>query len=217
MTTRILHIEAACGVSSDSVVARFLLRYKGDKILLPQGRFTLGRAVESGLHLDDEQASRCHAVLHVGSDTLEVEDLDSRNGVYLNGVRLQGRVRVKHGDAIVIGVQKLEVIEEEERMRRAAMSTVGSEDASRQLEEALREKTGRPALPEELRQLSPRELEVLKLVARGHTHKEIAEQLRVSIKTIETYRARIASKMGLKTRAELVKYAISAGLLQGEP
>jgi DNA-binding CsgD family transcriptional regulator len=197
-------------------VARYLLRYKGEKILLAPGKFTVGRGVDSSLHLDDELASRNHAVLHVGHDHLEVEDLESRNGVFLNGVKVAGRAPLKHGDAIAIGAQKLEVIEEEERLRRAAMSTVGHEDASRRLEEALREKTGRRGLPEELRQLSPRELEVLKLVAHGHTHKEIAEKLRVSVKTIETYRARIASKMGLKTRAELVKYAIGAGLLQND-
>ena len=196
-----------------SPVARFLIRYKGEKVLLPPGDFTLGRSVDCGLHLDDVEASRTHAVLHVAVDSLVVEDLESRNGVYLNGMRIDSRARVHHGDLVVIGAQQIEIIEEEERHRRAAMTTVNTPDASERLQVELRRSTGAPELPEELSQLSPRELEVLKLVARGHTHKEVAEQLRVSVKTVETYRARIATKLGLRTRAELVKYAIDAGVL----
>lgn len=61
--------------------------------------------------------------------------------------------------------------------------------------------------------LSPRELQVLGLVVRGHTNREIAEQLDVSVKTIEGYRARVLEKLGARTRAELVEYAMVAGLL----
>lgn len=61
--------------------------------------------------------------------------------------------------------------------------------------------------------LSPRELQVLGLVVRGHTNREIAEQLDVSVKTIEGYRARVLEKLGARTRAELVEYAMIAGLL----
>jgi two-component system response regulator NreC len=53
-------------------------------------------------------------------------------------------------------------------------------------------------------------------IARGFTSQEIAEQLQLSQKTIETYRARIYYKLGLKTRAELVGYAIARGLLLGK-
>lgn len=61
--------------------------------------------------------------------------------------------------------------------------------------------------------LSPRELQVLGLVVRGHTNREIAEQLDVSVKTIEGYRARVLEKLGARTRAELVEYDMIAGLL----
>ena len=195
---------------------RYHLRYKGEKILLSRGEFSLGRAVECGLHLDDEKASRTHAILHVADDGLEVQDLESRNGVFLNGKKVEGRCRVRHGDEIVIGSQRIEIIEEGERMRRSQMSTVGDERASAELEIAVRGLPGVPPLNPDLRQLSPRELEVLKLVAHGHTHKEVAEELKVSIKTVETYRARVANKLGLRSRAELVKYAIDAGLLSKE-
>lgn len=61
--------------------------------------------------------------------------------------------------------------------------------------------------------LSDRERQVLELVAMGHTHKEIAHSLSVSVKTVETYRLRLSEKLGLRSRAELVRYAINLGLM----
>jgi two-component system response regulator NreC len=61
--------------------------------------------------------------------------------------------------------------------------------------------------------LSEREREVLTLVARGHTNQEVAVQLHVSVKSVETYRARLMEKLNLRTRAELVRYALEHGLL----
>jgi DNA-binding NarL/FixJ family response regulator len=61
--------------------------------------------------------------------------------------------------------------------------------------------------------LSEREREVLRLVAYGHTNREIAGQLHVSIKSVESYRARVAEKLELRTRAELVRFALKNGLL----
>ncbi len=62
-------------------------------------------------------------------------------------------------------------------------------------------------------QLSQREREVLELLAQGHTNQVIADRLFLSVKTIETYRARIVDKLGLRTRADLIRYALEAGLL----
>ena len=62
--------------------------------------------------------------------------------------------------------------------------------------------------------LRERELEVLSLIARGYGNKEIGEKLFISVKTVESYRAKIMSKLGLKTRAELVEYALRRKLLQ---
>ena len=56
--------------------------------------------------------------------------------------------------------------------------------------------------------LSPRELEVLRLVALGHTNQEIAEQLQVGVRTVETYKNRVCEKLGLHTRSEMVRYAL---------
>jgi two-component system, NarL family, response regulator NreC len=61
--------------------------------------------------------------------------------------------------------------------------------------------------------LSPREVEVLKLIALGHTNAEIAATLFLSVRTVESHRAHIQQKVGLTTRAELVGYARDRGLL----
>jgi two-component system response regulator NreC len=62
--------------------------------------------------------------------------------------------------------------------------------------------------------LSDREQEVLKMVALGHTSAEIAERLSLSTKTVETYRARGMEKLGLRTRAALVRFALQEGLMK---
>jgi DNA-binding NarL/FixJ family response regulator len=64
--------------------------------------------------------------------------------------------------------------------------------------------------------LSGREREVLRLLAMGHTNQQIADKLYLSVKTVETYKARLKDKLGLRGRAELVRYAIQAGLLDTE-
>lgn len=61
--------------------------------------------------------------------------------------------------------------------------------------------------------LSGREAQVLRLIALGHTNAEIAEQLFLSVRTVETHRAHIQQKLGRSTRAELVRYALDNGLL----
>jgi DNA-binding NarL/FixJ family response regulator len=61
--------------------------------------------------------------------------------------------------------------------------------------------------------LTAREKEVLKLVAQGHANKNIASKLKISIRTAETHRSRLIHKLGLKTTAALVKYAIAKGMI----
>jgi DNA-binding NarL/FixJ family response regulator len=66
------------------------------------------------------------------------------------------------------------------------------------------------------KRLSLREQEVLKMMAYGHTLVEIACRLNISRKSIETYRARIRLKLGLRTRADIVRYALEMGILNGQ-
>lgn len=66
--------------------------------------------------------------------------------------------------------------------------------------------------PEDI--LSEREIEVLKLIARGHTNARTGEILHLSPKTVDTYRRRTMEKLGLETKADLVDYALKHGLLK---
>jgi two-component system response regulator NreC len=68
-------------------------------------------------------------------------------------------------------------------------------------------------LPITVETLTPREEEVLRLLAEGFTNQEIADRLFLSVKTVETHRAHILGKLGLRKRAELVRYARTHGLL----
>jgi two-component system, NarL family, response regulator NreC len=67
--------------------------------------------------------------------------------------------------------------------------------------------------PPTINLLSGREREVLQLVAEGHTNQEIANHLKLSVKSVETYRARVMEKLELRSRADLVRYALECGLL----
>jgi len=70
--------------------------------------------------------------------------------------------------------------------------------------------------PDTLETLSQREREILKLVAEGKTSREIAERLSISPKTVDTYRSRLMSKIGVKNLVGLVKFAIRHGLISLE-
>jgi len=64
--------------------------------------------------------------------------------------------------------------------------------------------------------LSEREIEILRLIALGHTNSEIAEHLHLSVRTVESHRAHIQQKLRLSKRSELVRYALDRGLLEAE-
>jgi two-component system response regulator NreC len=70
---------------------------------------------------------------------------------------------------------------------------------------------------ESLSVLSPREREVLEFTAHGYTYREIAEKIELSVKSVETYRARVAAKLNLRSRAQLVRFALECGLLRPPP
>jgi len=63
-------------------------------------------------------------------------------------------------------------------------------------------------------ELTPRELEVVKLIAEAHTNRQIADALKLSEKTVESHRANVLHKLGMRDRVELVRYAIRRGLIE---
>jgi two-component system response regulator NreC len=69
------------------------------------------------------------------------------------------------------------------------------------------------AVPARRGALSPRELQVLRLIALGHTNPEIANELILSVRTVETHRAHLQRKLGAATRSQLVRHALERGLV----
>lgn len=70
--------------------------------------------------------------------------------------------------------------------------------------------------PQQADELSEREADVLRLLARGHTYKEIAVRLGIGVKTVETYKTRLMEKLELRSRADIIRYAVRQGWLQGD-
>lgn len=76
-----------------------------------------------------------------------------------------------------------------------------------------RRERGIPKAGRALHLLSPREREVFGLVAQGYTNQQVAEQLKLSVKSVETYRARCMNKLMLETRTEVLQFALDSGVL----
>jgi len=117
---------------------RFRLRYLHHDLELIEGQFAVGRSAGCQLSLDDPLVSRRHALLVVSREGVTIEDLQSRNGVILNGQRIPGRTKVQAGDKIVIGSQELTLLEGRE--------SAGRETASHQMGKRTLPKM--PAAPE---------------------------------------------------------------------
>lgn len=84
----------------------------------------------------------------------------------------------------------------------------------RLMHEFLQQKAVEPVLDQTYLQLSEREREVLSWLAKGYANKEIAQALFISVKTVEAHKSNVMEKLGIKTRPELIKYALQKGLLQ---
>src|SRR3954465_6829193 len=133
------------------------------------------------------------------------------------------------GTAIVVLTMQNDPAFAREALRAGALGYVLKESANAELVEAVRaavegrtylqpqlgaKLAAEPAKPEKSADdLSERETEVLTLIALGHTNTEIAQQLYLSVRTVESHRAHIQQKLRLSTRAELVRYALEHGLL----
>ncbi|MGV1047714.1 MAG: response regulator [Solirubrobacterales bacterium] len=99
---------------------------------------------------------------------------------------------------------------EEELVDAIRAVAAGRAHLSRELEAALAEPAERA---EPASELTARETEVLRLISRGHTNSDIARELSLSVRTVETHRTRIQQKLGLSSRSELVRYAIDHELM----
>ena len=90
---------------------RYRLRYLATDLELPLGEFVIGRSSTCNLALDDALVSRRHAMITVTADAATAADLGSRNGVLVNGERIEGPRTLAHLDRVTIGSQDMVLIE----------------------------------------------------------------------------------------------------------
>jgi len=98
----------------------FRLRYLAHDLELPVGEFVIGRSTDCQLSLDDPLVSRRHAVLRIRRDGVSIEDLKSRNGVIVNGTKIDRARELNAGDKISIGSQEMVLQASDEARPRTA-------------------------------------------------------------------------------------------------
>jgi two-component system response regulator NreC len=203
-------------LADDHAVARTGLR------LLLEAEHDMEVVAEAG----DVEAAQRYVLGH--KPAVLVLDLNMPGGSSLEAIpRIAER---SPGTAVVVLTMQQDPAFAREALRAGARGYVVKHAAGEELVQAIRAAAGggtwlnpelgarMAAAPEgptgPLSELSERELEVLRLIALGHTNGEIAEQLYLSVRTVETHRARIQQKLGSSTRAELVRYALDHDLIE---
>jgi pSer/pThr/pTyr-binding forkhead associated (FHA) protein len=157
---------------------------------LTGGVLRIGRDPVNDLVLaDDGEVSRAHAELRYTDGRWLVVDLGSRNGTFVDG-RPVTRHPLRDGERLRFGTTTLTF-------------TAGDDELATEVSRG----AGRGAPP-----LSGRELEVLRLVARGATDRAIGEELVISVSTVRSHLDRIKEKTGLRRRSELTRLAIEEGI-----
>lgn len=183
---------------------RFFLRLGSRHIELTTGNWHIGRDASCELRLEDARVSRKHALVIVQPQSVTLRELGSVNGVFINGKRLEGETELHDGDRFLVGPEEFHFVTEE-----SGFESERPVEPTQVMQLPVQKQDSGKALAS----LSSREREVVRLLAEGHPHRVIAEQLGISARTVETYRHRIREKLGLQSRAELTQFARSAGLL----
>jgi DNA-binding CsgD family transcriptional regulator len=184
----------------------WLLKSGLREFVIRSERLVAGRGVDVDLKLDHDSVSRRHAQFRIEGGTPTVEDLRSRNGTFVNGQPIVGRASLSPGDRIALGSCELELV-----AAGGARSAFVAEHATAPIRSDVTDAIAGTGI---LAALSPRERQVFALLAQGLSQRHIAERFEVSVKTVETYRTRIGHKLGLRTRAELIRCALEAGILR---
>jgi pSer/pThr/pTyr-binding forkhead associated (FHA) protein len=166
----------------------------GRRVELSSEELTTGRSDQNDLVLDDKLVSRLHAIFMRRGDVILLEDLGSHNGTYVNDERLHTIRQLHHGDTIVVGT-----------------SRILFEDPS-----AITEETTQVADPGAFaaQTFTQRQLQVLRLLARGLNNKQIGERLFVSERTVKAYLSSIFEKLEVANRAGAVAAALRLGLIE---
>lgn len=166
-------------------------------IVLDEARGTVGRREDNTYVVSDPRVSRVHAQLEMRAGRVFVADLGSSAGTTVNGEVLEGPCALEHGDEIAFGPVACTFLDGD-----------GDEapvDAETRVFSTPEVVTG----PD----LSPRQQEVLELIAEGMTNKEIGEELGITERTVKAYAAEVYTKFGVNNRAAAVAEGIKNGLL----
>lgn len=165
-------------------------------VRLDSDEVTVGRSQNVNCRLEDPRVSRLHAELRREADAVVLVDLGSTSGTYVNGDRLEGPRVLSHGDKVAFGP-----------VEATFESPTPTEDATAVFQMA--EIEPEPDLPH----LSPRQHEVVELMAEGMTNKEIGAELGVTERTVKSYAQDVYDKLGVRNRAGAVAEAVRSGLL----
>src|ERR1043165_8988062 len=137
------------------VVTEYRLHYRGTLFPIRSGEVILGRSSYASIVVNNPLASREHAVVRSVGGRLEVADLGSKNGTYVNGKRIEGSTRVDAGDVVKIGTDTIEIA----RMNAQAPQT-------QRVATALGVPAPPPVVPHR-RRLRPRGIKVMRNYASG--------------------------------------------------
>jgi two-component system, NarL family, response regulator NreC len=182
--------------------------------------------VEVVAEAGDVDAARRSVLGH--KPTVLVLDLNMPGGSSLEAI--PGIAEASPGTCVVVLTMQEESAFAREALRAGAKGYVLKQSAGAELVQAIRATAGggtwlNPALGARIAaapdapagppaDLTDRELDVLRLIALGHTNNEIAAQLYLSVRTVETHRAHIQQKLGMSSRAELVRFAFDHDLIE---
>jgi pSer/pThr/pTyr-binding forkhead associated (FHA) protein len=173
----------------------YLVGSDGQIFELTTSSATIGRGATNDVSLQhDRRVSRHHAELRRDAGQWVVTDLVSRNGVFVNGQRVETQPLLS-GDELAVGDTVLVFREPDD-----PEATEAGFD---------RHPAGEPDLP-----LSKRERDVITLVANGRTDRQIADELHISISTVRSHLDRVGERTGHRRRSDLTRLAMQLGLVQ---
>lgn len=155
---------------------------------------SIGRRKTNDVVLEDPLVSRVHAIVMARAGVVLVEDLGSNNGTYVNGERVLYLRQLHHGDSLQVGSSRA-VFED---------ASAGQDDTT------MIEPGAGPLGPQSF---TERQLQVLRLVARGLANKEIARRLSVSERTVKAYLSSVFDKLGVNNRSAAITTALRLGLI----
>ena len=167
-----------------------------DTIVLAEGTHLVGRERTAAICLPDSTVSREHAQIVVIDSAVTVRDLESLNGTFLDDVPVKEQSSVKAGQHLRFGRVSFELVPANAHGKRAQTEVVSTEQWKQK---------DAANISHAIRSLSTAERGVLKLMLKGHSHKEIAQERHISVHTVNNHLRKVYQAFGVHSRAELLK------------